>query len=288
MAVTAYGFKGAGGAAGIVDDVQWARIGSYMAKALYVPHYITGGVASSGGATRIVNIATGTVAACNVIGDIPTGQSIALAANASGLSRIDYVVANFDWPGRAITLTSVAGQAAASPIPPALTQNPGVTWQVPIARCTVPNGATTITAGNIEDCRPLDRKPVKYTGVIASLTNRAQGSTSTVSTVTVPDPGWPYRLVCKGEANIQCTAGFGFAAAASSARCYVNINSVQADPVGRTGFGLSAVAVFPGYTSAVHSAEACTVTFTVDSAGSTGNYDVLSAHTYFEVVVVPG
>jgi hypothetical protein len=288
MAVTAYGYKGASGAPGIVSDVDWARIGANMAKALYIPHYVTGCAASSGGATRIVNVATGTEVACNVLGDVPTGQSVALAANVSGLSRIDYVVFNHDWPGRQTTLIAVQGTPSASPIPPALIQNPGVTWQVPIARCTVGNGVTTITAGNIEDCRPVGRQPIKYSGTIASLTNRTQNSTSTVSTVSVPDPGWPYRMICSGQANIQATAGVGTANSLSSGRCYVNINSVQADPVGRTAFGLLGIAVFPGYTSALHSGDMSTITFTVDTGGTSGNYDVLSAHTYFEVLVIPG
>jgi hypothetical protein len=282
MAVTAYGFRGASGAPGVVDDVQWARIGANMAKAAGIPHYVTGCAPSSGGATRLINIATGIIVACNTLGDVPTGQSIALGANATGLSRIDYVIAEHDWGARTIILTSVAGTAAASPVPPSLIQNPGVKWQVPLARVTVRNAVTTIAGADIENCRPVDRTQVVYRGAVATTSGRTT-STFLMSQVDVVDPGWPYRLRINAAANLQVNN----VNAVSNGRAYINIDGVDVQ-VGRTPDGHTGPAVCPGYISDMRSAKGATVQLNCDGTNLGANtWSLVAPHSGLIVAVEP-
>ena len=76
-------------------------------------------------------------------------EVLAVGANASGNPRIDTVVLTLDPTANSIVLAVVAGTAAATPVPPTLTQTTTGVYQYPLADVAVANGAATITANNV-------------------------------------------------------------------------------------------------------------------------------------------
>lgn len=76
-------------------------------------------------------------------------ETLAIAANASGNARIDTIILQADYALQTVRLAVLTGTPAASPAAPALTQNPGVLWEIPIANIAVANGFTTIANSNI-------------------------------------------------------------------------------------------------------------------------------------------
>lgn len=76
-------------------------------------------------------------------------EDFAIAANASGNPRIDTVVLEADYALQTCRLAVEQGTAAASPVPPTLTQNAGILWQIPLADIAVANGFTTLAQSTI-------------------------------------------------------------------------------------------------------------------------------------------
>lgn len=92
------------------------------------------------------------VGSANVNGTVYTNDAnlvLATAANASGNPRIDTVILRKDFAAQTIRAVVKQGTPAATPAPPAMTQTPGVTWEIPLADLTLANGYTTITAAEI-------------------------------------------------------------------------------------------------------------------------------------------
>lgn len=73
----------------------------------------------------------------------------AISANAAGNPRIDTLVLRKDYAAQTVRAAVRQGTAAASPIPPTLTQTANITWEIPIADIAVANGFSTITDSNI-------------------------------------------------------------------------------------------------------------------------------------------
>jgi hypothetical protein len=71
-------------------------------------------------------------------------EVITPAANASGNPRIDTIVVRADYALQTCRLTLIQGTPAASPSAPALTQNAGVMWDIPIADILLANGFVSI------------------------------------------------------------------------------------------------------------------------------------------------
>jgi hypothetical protein len=67
-------------------------------------------------------------------------------------SRIDRIVLRVDWAANTIQLAILTGTVAASPTPPALTQNSSK-WEISLAQVAVGTNVATIAAGNITDER---------------------------------------------------------------------------------------------------------------------------------------
>jgi hypothetical protein len=80
------------------------------------------------------------------------------AANATNPRR-DLVVLRLNPTANSIVLAVVAGTAGASPSDPTLTQTDEGTYEFPIARVNVAAGATTISAGNVDDLRQFMGAP---------------------------------------------------------------------------------------------------------------------------------
>lgn len=75
--------------------------------------------------------------------------SFTIAGNASGNPRIDTVILRADYVAQTVRLAVLQGNPAGSPTPLALTQTPGVTWEIPLADIAVANGFVSITNANI-------------------------------------------------------------------------------------------------------------------------------------------
>lgn len=65
-------------------------------------------------------------------------------------SRIDRIVLRLDWGSDSITTEKKVGTAAAVPTPPALTQTPGVLWELPLAQVTVGPGVGVAGSGKAQ------------------------------------------------------------------------------------------------------------------------------------------
>lgn len=76
-------------------------------------------------------------------------ETFAIAANASGNPRIDTVILRADYPAQTVRLAVLQGTAAATPVPPTLTQSAGILWEIPIADIAVANGFVTLTDADI-------------------------------------------------------------------------------------------------------------------------------------------
>ena len=85
-----------------------------------------------------------------------TDNTLTIASNSSGNSRIDTVVVELDLsqPAGSDTLVAkiIQGTPAASPVAPTLTQTASV-FQYPLADVSVADGFTVITNSNITDRR---------------------------------------------------------------------------------------------------------------------------------------
>jgi hypothetical protein len=167
--------------------------------------------------TRTVAIAAGDAAACGVLVQNSASVNATLTANSSGNPRIDIVVLRINWSGTNTTggtIVTIAGTAAATPVAPTLTRTPGATWEIPLARITIPSGTTQLTSTMLEDVRPTIRRPIRYTADITDGITIATSFNDTGKAVggviSIPDPGWPYRLLISssGRYSNANTAGY--------------------------------------------------------------------------------
>lgn len=78
-----------------------------------------------------------------------TAEVLAIASNSSGNPRIDRVVARLDPVTQTIRVRVIQGTPAGSPAAPGITQTPGGTWEMQLARVAVANGFATLTDADI-------------------------------------------------------------------------------------------------------------------------------------------
>lgn len=181
MAITVYGVDPS------IDELHWslllndlgnARAGSAVSSGLSV------GVATG---TRLVSVAAGRSIQAGTLADMTATQTLTLAANGGSQPRISLVCLQVNWSGTSATagtLVEVQGTPAASPVAPALTQNPGVLWQTPLAAVRVAAGAGQLTAANITDARPLPSPYMCPPGQVTITPSAAD--TVTTKAVTFP------------------------------------------------------------------------------------------------------
>jgi hypothetical protein len=105
-----------------------------------------------------------------------------IAANSSGNPRIDLAVLRLNRNDFTVTFQIVQGAPAASPVAPSLTQNTGSTgvWELPLARITVANNATTLAAGAVQDISWYIGGPSLVAGTSAAPPPVTPGATLTI------------------------------------------------------------------------------------------------------------
>lgn len=78
-----------------------------------------------------------------------SAASLSVAVNASGNPRVDTVIIRADYALQECRLAILTGTPGATPVPPSLTQTPGVMWEIPVADIAAANGFSTIVQANI-------------------------------------------------------------------------------------------------------------------------------------------
>jgi len=131
MAWTAVGFDGTVGEfefAQIMDLVgQPGVVGTYNGTAMSCTRNV---------GARTVTVKAGSTYAAGVLATLDVDTvSPASAANSTGSNRIDLLVVRYSWSGVGGTASLVMLQGGSQP--PALTQNPGVTFDIPICQILV-------------------------------------------------------------------------------------------------------------------------------------------------------
>lgn len=154
------------GVAGSMDVTEFSRLMRRAGDALTSEEVATGLQVSVATGTRVVSVSAGESVQAGTLLTSDAAQTVTLAANTSGLSRVDLIIAEIRWTNNgtatnetnAGNIVALTGTPAANPVAPNLTsasRNPGVIWRVPLAKVTVTNGAGQLAAGNVADARPL-------------------------------------------------------------------------------------------------------------------------------------
>lgn len=82
-----------------------------------------------------------------------SAQTLSIADNVSGNTRIDRIVGRINFADRKVELVVKQGTPSSNPIAPSLVQNDSTYYEVSLAKITLANGFSTITSGNITDER---------------------------------------------------------------------------------------------------------------------------------------
>jgi hypothetical protein len=153
--------------------------------------------------------------------------TLAIAANASGNSRIDTVVLRYDYVAQTIRAVVRQGTPAASPVPPTLTQSAGTTWEIPIADVFVSNGVSSIVnnvihgrqefcnvgEGSFEDGVLNNSGGVLQDGdVVVWDSSAARGVTTTTQSNNWKVAGVVRGRIASGARGRIQSRGFGFVA----------------------------------------------------------------------------
>lgn len=148
MAITAFPFDS--------DDTSEQQFSQLMGEAVD-----TGVVDAQGGtgfqvgvSGMAVTASAGTAVIRGFLGyTLGTEGPIAVANGHASLTRIDLAILRLDRAGNAMTFAVKQGTASSTPADPALTQTDSGIYEMPLARLTIPAGATTMLAGYITDLR---------------------------------------------------------------------------------------------------------------------------------------
>lgn len=207
MAITAYGVDQS------ITEPKWARIHKIVGPDQVVDDALNALEPTVATGTRVIDVASGYAVVCGVLVEVSATETVTLDANSSGNSRIDYIVLEVDWSGSSATggdVKFVKGTADPNPLPPALTQTEGTLWQMPLAKITVRNGVGQIADADLEDVRPLERKPIVYKEAVTIVDRVHDAAPVEVCRVNVEDPGWPYKLQVYASVKFENAAsGFG-------------------------------------------------------------------------------
>lgn len=111
-------------------------------------------------------------------------EPLSITANSSGNPRIDRVILKLDPAANSVVLAIKQGTPAGVPSAPTLTQTDTGVYEVSLAQVLVPNGATSIAAGNVTDERVFSIPPT----TLAS-SNRRPISPAQFQTIVESDTG---------------------------------------------------------------------------------------------------
>jgi hypothetical protein len=131
MAITSAGYTGT------VDQVDFAEMLQGVADHGVVGEWNDSSLsASKVSGQRTMLVQPGSVWVPGVLTKLTVAQNAVAAGALSGTTRIDLLVAKFNWSTGATTFEMKAGTAGTGQ-PPAVTQTPGVLWEVPLRQGTL-------------------------------------------------------------------------------------------------------------------------------------------------------
>lgn len=154
------------------------------------------GLAVSQAGTRTVSVSSGRSVQAGTRAVVDASVTLAQLPAAVTNPRIDRIVLQIQWPASdstdtsltAGTIVAVPGSEGSSPVPPGLTQTPGVTWQTPLAQVKVNTNGTIV----ITDERPFGSSsqaitwPGNFTQGSPPFTVRRSGSRAFLDGQFVP------------------------------------------------------------------------------------------------------
>lgn len=166
------------GYTGTVDQVaeakRWASTTGVPFKAASAADWA---VTAYSGANRTVQIAAGTGACCGVKDTTGAAATLAAAANTSGSTRTDVVVATFNWAAGTPTTSFavITGTSAGIPtintggsvVAGQINRIPGVQYDAVLAVLPIPNNAGVLSSSNVLDRRLYGSDPLS----VADTTN---------------------------------------------------------------------------------------------------------------------
>lgn len=169
---------------------------------------LTGFQVAPGGGTRDLSVSGPAEAILPGLRVTTTAAQVVgpAAAGTTGSNRMDLLVLEADWlantqAGEA-RLRIVTGNNAKNPPNPTQTLTTGV-YQMPIAQALLRGAAASYAATDIERVAPLPRWDRRYTPAIRLRTVRGVTNWVTLATADIIDPGWPYRLDCRGQMRFE-------------------------------------------------------------------------------------
>lgn len=145
------------GQAGTIMEAELQRV-----LLLFGDGVIDGGAVTAPGGMA-VQVGLGDFLNKGVLHPIYTAENVTIAAAHATLPRLDTIVSRLTRTGTfagKVVLAVLAGSPGASPLPTGLTQD-ATTWEVEVARVTVPAAAGSIVTGNISTAtRPIATGPL--------------------------------------------------------------------------------------------------------------------------------
>lgn len=196
---------------GTITENYWSNIMWRSGEIAFRHGVWSGGVTTAAVGTRTVSVSAIDCMIAGIWHTTSSPTTVSLAANTSGNPRMDIIVAEADWSTNTVTIKAVQGTPSPSPVRPVLALGGGSLWQMQLARIIVPNGASTITAGQIELCRPLPRKPIVYR--MDPLIQTIGGAATTwrgLGVLAIEDPGWSYNVWPAASVRFATSVGSGY------------------------------------------------------------------------------
>lgn len=158
----AAGAAGTGGQASVLE-VEWQRMGrAWLVSGVLDLHADAAGrlAITAPGTGMTVSLAAGVAWVEGFFYRNDAAAALAIGAADATNPRIDTVVLRLDRTANNTRAFVKAGTAAASPVPPTLTQTDAL-WELPLADVRVPAAAGSIVAANITDRRPFAYAPAQ-------------------------------------------------------------------------------------------------------------------------------
>lgn len=150
-------FSGPFDGSAISNELDWSRMarrwgldGAHCLQASDISLKVSG----SGTDTVLMNVGNAFVNGFYYNSDTP--RALDVPPNAGGTARIDLVVLRASMSANSVTAVYKTGGTT----PPALTQEEGGVWEIPLAQCTVAASSSVVTAANVIDRRYLTGRPV--------------------------------------------------------------------------------------------------------------------------------
>lgn len=191
---------------GSLNETDWAR---FHARQQQIGWYF--GVASGMNVTNVAGVRTGSVSAGTallpgVYVDSGAADPISHTVNNGTTPRTDLVVLRGTWANNTVLVAVREGSGTTAPSP---TQTFGGTWEMPLARGVVGTG----TGGAVvyTSAKPIPRGSYAFEGsAIVDATMQSTSAGRVVSTISLPDPGWPYYLRVNSSVRVSAEIGYVF------------------------------------------------------------------------------